>query len=128
MAKKKTKIKKVPTINNNQICQSRIMAIKDTMGILSGKWKFHILGTLLQGDKLRFMDLLREVDGIGTKMLSKELQDLEINHLIQRKVLDTKPVTVEYQITDFGKTLAPIIDEIAKWGQAYRNYVYQLEH
>lgn len=124
--KKTARVKKVAKINNNQICQSRILAIKDTMGILSGKWKFHILGTLLQGDKLRFMDLLREVDGIGTKMLSKELQDLELNHLVQRTVHNTKPVTVEYQITEFGKTLAPIIDEIAKWGLAYRDYVYQL--
>lgn len=94
------------------------------MDLLSGKWKFHILGTLMQGDKLRFMDLMREVEGIGTKMLSKELQDLEMNHLISRKVLNTRPITVEYQITDFGKTLEPIIGEIAKWGIAYRDYVY----
>lgn len=118
-------MKKSAVINNNQVCQTRIAGIKDTMEVLSGKWKFHILGTLMQGDKLRFMDLLREVDGIGTKMLSKELQDLEINHLINRTVLNTKPVTVEYRITDFGKTLEPIIDEISKWGIEYRNYVYR---
>lgn len=117
-------MKKLPVINNNEACQTRITGIRDTMEVLSGKWKFHILGTLMQGDKLRFMDLLREVGGIGTKMLSKELHDLEMNHLISRTVLDTKPVTVEYQITDFGATLEPIIDEIAKWGIAYRNFVY----
>lgn len=97
------------------------------MEVLSGKWKFHILGTLMQGEKLRFMDLLREVEGIGTKMLSKELRDLEVNHLISRTVLNTRPVTVEYQITEFGKSLAPVIDEIAKWGVAYRNYVFNRE-
>lgn len=117
------KMKKNPSLNNNIICQNRILAIKDTMELLSGKWKFHILGTLLQGDKLRFMDLLREVNGIGTKMLSKELQDLELNRLISRTVLNTKPVTVEYQITEYGKTLEPIIDEIAKWGISYRNAI-----
>lgn len=114
-------MKKSAILNNNSVCKTRILAIKDTMEILSGKWKFHILGTLMLGDKLRFMDLLREVDGIGTKMLSKELQDLEMNHLIRRTVLNTRPVTVEYEITDSGKTLAPIIDEIAKWGIAYRD-------
>lgn len=114
-------MKKSATLNNNSVCKTRILAIKDTMEILSGKWKFHILGTLMLGDKLRFMDLLREVDGIGTKMLSKELQDLEMNHLIRRTVLNTRPVTVEYEITDSGKTLEPIIDEIAKWGIAYRD-------
>lgn len=117
-------MKKEPILNNSAICKGRILAIKDTMELLSGKWKFHILGTLLQGDKLRFMDLLREVDGIGAKMLSKELQDMEMNRLISRTVLNTKPVTVEYEMTDYGKTLAPIIDEIAKWGTAYRNALH----
>lgn len=117
-------MRKQCVLNNNDTCKNRIVAIKDTMEILSGKWKFHIIGTLLQGERLRFMDLLREVNGIGTKMLSKELQDLEMNHLISRTVLNTKPVTVEYEITEFGKTLAPIIDEIAKWGIAYKKALY----
>lgn len=117
-------MKKQAILNSNVTCQTRISSIKDTMDILSGKWKFHILGTLIQGEKLRFMDLLREVDGIGSKMLSKELQDLEMNHLISRMVLNTKPITVEYKITEFGKTLSPIIDEIAKWGIAYKSAIY----
>jgi DNA-binding HxlR family transcriptional regulator len=117
-------MKKKALVNNNPVCQTRIMAIKDTMEILSGKWKFHIIGTLIQGEKMRFMDLLREVDGIGAKMLSKELQDMEMNQLVSRTVLNTKPVTVEYEITEYGKTLTPIIDEIAKWGTAYRNSLY----
>jgi DNA-binding HxlR family transcriptional regulator len=116
-------MQKKKIINHTPVCKVRIQAIKDTMGILSGKWKFHILGTLIEGNKLGFMDLLREVDGIGTKMLSKELQDLEMNHLISRRVLDTKPITVEYAITSYGKTLTPIIDEIAKWGVEYRKSI-----
>lgn len=121
-------MKKQSVVNNNNICQIRIQAIKDAMEILSGKWKFHILGTLMLGDKLRFMDLLREVDGIGRKMLSKELQDLEINRLITRTVLDTKPITVEYSITEFGKTLSPTINEIANWGIGYRKAIYNKDH
>jgi DNA-binding HxlR family transcriptional regulator len=66
------------------------------------------------------MDLLREINGIGSKMLSKELQDLEMNNLISRKVMDTKPITVEYTITKQGKTLSTLIDELAKWGINYR--------
>lgn len=73
---------------------------------------------------MRFMDLIREVDGIAAKMLSKELQDMEMNRLVSRTVLNTKPVTVEYEITEYGKTLSPIIDEIANWGIAYRNSIY----
>lgn len=118
-------MKKNSTINDTPSCKVRITAIKDTMGILSGKWKFHILGTLMEGGKMRFMDLLREVDGVAAKMLSKELQDMEMNHLINRTVLNTKPITVEYEVTEYGRTLKPIIDEIAKWGVAYRDALYK---
>ncbi|RLJ99583.1 winged helix-turn-helix transcriptional regulator [Tenacibaculum discolor] len=114
---------KKSVINNTPICQVRMQAISDAMSVLSGKWKFHILGTLIEGNKLGFMDLLREIDGIGSKMLSKELQDLEMNRLVNRTVKNTKPITVEYTITEHGKTLAPLIDTLANWGIEYRRSV-----
>lgn len=117
-------MKKIAKINATPVCQTRILAISDTMSLLSGKWKFHILGTLIEDNKLGFMDLLREINGIGTKMLSKELQDLEMNNLISRTVMNTKPITVEYSITEYGKTLSSLIDEIAKWGIEYRKSIY----
>jgi DNA-binding HxlR family transcriptional regulator len=117
-------MKKKVVVNDTPVCQVRMQAISDSMSILSGKWKFHILGTLIEGNKLGFMDLLREVNGIGTKMLSKELQDLELNHLVSRTVMNTKPITVEYAITEYGATLSPLIDELAKWGIEYRQSVY----
>lgn len=119
--------KKKSVINNTPVCKVRVQAISDTMSILSGKWKFHILGTLIEGEKLGFMDLMREIEGIGSKMLSKELQDLERNHLVSRTVLDTKPITVEYAVTEYGSTLSPIINELAKWGIDYRNSVHGAE-
>ena len=105
-------------------CHFRINAVKDSMELLTGKWKIHILGTLLYGGKMRFMDLQREIDGIGSKMLSKELQDLEMNQLLTRTVLNTKPITVEYELTDFGRTLEPVIDSIAQWGIDYRETLF----
>jgi len=111
-------------VNYTPVCQARMQAISDAMSLLSGKWKFHIVGTLIEGNTLGFMDLLREINGIGSKMLSKELQDLEINNLVNRKVMHTKPITVEYSITEYGKTLLPLIDELAKWGMDYRKSVY----
>ena len=111
-------MKKNAAINATPVCQIRMQAISDAMSLLSGKWKFHILGTLIAGNTLGFMDLLREIKGIGTKMLSKELQDLEMNNLVSRTVMSTKPVTVQYSITENGKTLSSLIDELAKWGIA----------
>lgn len=107
-----------------KFCRYRTNAVKDSMELLTGKWKIHILGTLLYAGKMRYMDLQREIEGIGSKMLSKELQDLEMNQLITRTVLNTKPITVEYDLTEFGRTLEPIIDAIAQWGIDYRETLY----
>ena len=105
-------------------CRFRINAVKDSMDILTGKWKIHIVGTLLYAGKMRFMDLQREVGGIGSKMLSKELQDLEMNNLVTRTINNTKPITVEYELTDFGRTLEPVIDALAQWGIHYRETLF----
>lgn len=118
-------MRKQAKLNTTPICKNRITAIRDSMEILSGKWKFHILGTLMEGGSMRFMDLLREVEGIAAKMLSKELQDLEMNQLVSRTVLDTKPITVAYEVTEYGRTLKPIIDELANWGTAYRDAMFR---
>ncbi|HXA00901.1 MAG TPA: helix-turn-helix domain-containing protein [Cytophagaceae bacterium] len=104
-------------------CSKEILAIKDAMDVLSGKWKIHIIATLTYRGAVRFMDLLRLVDGIAAKMLSKELQDLEINLLIKRTVLDTKPITVEYELTSHGKTLERTINELHLWGKSHRKKI-----
>ncbi len=105
-------------------CSKKFIAIRDAMELLSGKWKIHIISVLLYKGKLRFMDLTREIDGIAAKMLSKELQDLEINDLVKRTVCNTKPVTVEYEITEYGKSLGKVVDEIMNWGAAHRERVF----
>ncbi len=118
-------MKKEASYKKDKACRQTLLAIKDTMELLSGKWKIQIIGTLIDKDKLRFMDLLREVDGIAAKMLSKELQDLEINELVKRTICNTKPITVEYEITEYGRTLKPIISEIAKWGIEHRKKLFE---
>jgi len=110
---------------NKELCREKITAIKNTMDILSGKWKIHIISMLMRNGKMRFMDLLREVEGIGAKMLSKELQDMEMNHLVTRTVKNTKPITVEYDITEYGQTLEDIVQAIANWGYVYRKSLHE---
>lgn len=105
-------------------CEQTLMAIKDTMELLSGKWKMTIIGSLLMNDSMRFMDLMRDVNGIAAKMLSKELQELEVNKLISRTVKNTKPVTVEYALTEHGYSLGTLINEVAKWGSLHRNKLF----
>lgn len=89
-------------------CQVQIRALTDTMELLSGKWKLIILGTLLRNGTMRFMELKRTLSGIAPKKLSKDLQDLELNQLV-KEVMNTKPITVEYSITEHGRTLDNLI-------------------
>jgi DNA-binding HxlR family transcriptional regulator len=103
-------------------CNQYLLGVRDTMDILSGKWKISIIGSLRFGKK-RFKELQRDVEGITAKMLSKELRDLEINELVTRTVYNTKPVTVEYEITSYGKTLESVIHEIAEWGVKHRKKI-----
>jgi DNA-binding HxlR family transcriptional regulator len=101
----------------------RVLSIRDAIEVLSGKWKVQIIGTLLFGGKMRFMDLMRNVDGVAAKMLSKELHDLESHQLVKRTVRETKPITVEYEITEYGRSLETVIKSIANWGLAHRRKI-----
>ncbi len=107
-------------------CKEQLIAIRDTMILLSGKWKIQIIGWLLYG-KVRFMDLLRGIDGIAAKMLSKELQELEQNELVVRTVMPTKPITVEYALTEHGQTLGGVIEAISGWGVTHRKFLFKKE-
>jgi len=103
-------------------CSQKILAISDTMEILNGKWKMSIIACLCY-KPMRYSELLKEVKGISGKMLSRELKDLEINELIDRHVLNTAPVAVEYQITDYGKSLKQLTNTIAEWGSIHRQRI-----
>ena len=103
----------------------RIRAIQDALDFLGGKWKLPILQALTTGGKQRFRELERSVTGITPKMLSKELQDLEMNRLIKRMVLDTKPVSVEYEITEYSASLFPVLNALSDWGLQHRALIMQ---
>lgn len=107
-------------------CRAHHRAISDTMDVLSGKWKIRIIGELTFG-KRRFGELNTSIIGIAAKMLSKELQDLEANHLVKRTVLNTKPITVEYELTEYGHTVTPIINTMAIWGKTHRETIREKE-
>ena len=108
----------------SQECNQEVRAISDTMELLSGKWKIQIIATLIIHGKMRFMELKRTVNGIGAKKLSQDLEQLEINKLITRTVMNTKPITVEYEITPYGSTMTQLIKEITVWGIGHRKHMF----
>ena len=102
-----------------------MMAVQDSMDVLNGKWKIPIISSICYYNTRRFSDILNDVPGVSNKMLSKELKELEINKLIKRTVLDTQPVTVQYQLTEHGKTLQTIITNLTDWGIAHRKKILE---
>ena len=87
-----------------------------TMGIIGGKWKTVILFHLMN-NKLRYNKLRKSMPTVTERTLSLQLKALEEDGLISRKVYASKPpLKVEYSLTDFGKTLIPLIKAIADWG------------
>ena len=101
-------------------CISELLPTRDTLELLSGKWKILIIMALAVKGPSRFMEMVRDIGNITPKMLSKELRDLEQNELVTRTVLPTIPVTVEYALTDYGRTLRPVIVAMRDWGVTHR--------
>lgn len=108
--------------HESEDCKMKIMAISDAMYTLGGKWKMHIIASLYFGER-RYSDLLESIGNISGKMLSRELKEMETNLLIHRKVMETRPITVQYALTEYGKKLLPIIDNLAEWGFEHRKKV-----
>ena len=103
-------------------CQRVLLSIRDALEVLNGKWKIPIVVSLSHGTK-RFKQIAADVHGITDKMLSKELKDLEAHQLITRTVYDSFPPTVEYAITEHGRSLGEVIDGLKEWGDKHRKKV-----
>jgi DNA-binding HxlR family transcriptional regulator len=103
----------------SEACQQSIGAIRDTLYVLSGKWKLPIIVALSSGP-MRFKDLQRSLEEITPKILSKELKELELNEFVTRTVYATSPVTVEYALTKYSESLDSIIEKMREWGLQHR--------
>ena len=87
-----------------------------TMGLIGGKWKTVILFHLIVGT-LRYNELRKMMPTVTERTLSLQLKTLEEDGIVLRKVYTSKPpLKVEYSLTEFGKTLIPLLQSIAEWG------------
>lgn len=107
---------------DHKSCRNNIRAIHDALDVIGGKWKISIIACLTF-NAMRYSELLKEVQGISGKMLSRELKELEANQLITREVLSTHPIMVRYALTPYGKSLQPLTLTIAQWGINHRKRI-----
>ena len=92
--------------------------VEITIQLIGGKYKAIILWHLMNGT-LRYSELHRRIPKATDKMLAQQLRELEKDGLINRVVYPVVPPKTEYSLTDFGRSLTPILDEMCNWGKSY---------
>ncbi len=98
---------------------SAVEALARTLAVIGGKWTVEVVGALLDGPR-RYSRIKATIGGIGAKMLSLRLQELERRGFVTRTHYPEIPPRVEYALTDAGRTLAPIIEAMASWGKVHK--------
>ena len=92
-----------------------------TLSLISGKYKMVILYCLMEFEPVRFNELGRYLKKVSDKTLSQMLKELERDGLIMRTVYPQIPPKVEYALTERGKSLMKVLDQLCVWGEAHRN-------
>jgi len=103
----------------NEDCSQLISSVRDALYVVGGKWKLPIISALRSGPK-RFNELQKALEDITPKILSKELKELELNEFVNRTVYATSPVTVEYELTEYSKSLTKVVIELSNWGAQHK--------
>lgn len=99
-------------------------SVESTLQLISGRWKSVLLYHLIFEGEHRYNELQKKIPGITRRMLSLQLKDLENDGLIERHVLQEKPLMVSYGITGYGYSLKPVIQMLHQWGNEFN----QLNH
>lgn len=94
-------------------------AVTCAVEVIGNKWHPVILHRLVRRGPLRFSELADDIGPITNKVLSDSLDDLETKGIVDREVVNDKPVRVAYSLTERGESLEPVIDALEEWGQTY---------
>ncbi|MDB5014634.1 MAG: HxlR family transcriptional regulator [Daejeonella sp.] len=118
------KIIKDEHLPSHEACAGSLRNVLDALYVLNGKWKLALILSLVQSSK-RFNEIQNEITGISSKVLAKELKDLELNDLITRNVYPTTPVSIIYEATEYSRTLKNVLGELSAWGEQHREKIKQ---
>jgi DNA-binding HxlR family transcriptional regulator len=99
--------------------------VEAALEVIGGKWKCVILFHLLSGTK-RFNELRRLVPNVTQRMLTLQLRELENDGIVERKIYQQIPPRVDYSLTEFGRTLEPILLIVKDWGNQYIERIIDL--
>ena len=99
-----------------------IVALKNAMNVINGKWKLAIVATMIKQPR-RFNEIERLLQGITPRMISKELKELELNNVVHKiDYLDSESgrMTAMYDLTESGRKLEKLMVQMAVWGQEHK--------
>ncbi|UAY53939.1 helix-turn-helix transcriptional regulator [Arachidicoccus terrestris] len=102
--------------------QAELKALQNTLYFIGGKWRIPVINSICNGNR-RFREIERSIPGITTRMLSKELKDMELNKLVNRNVYSETPVLIEYEPTEYCRTFGRIIQEMIRWGEQHDKFI-----
>jgi DNA-binding HxlR family transcriptional regulator len=94
--------------------------VTTTLSVIGGKWKPIILYTVYKETR-RFSEIRKLIPTISQKMLTQQLRELEADDIIHRRVYPVVPPKVEYSLTEYGRTLMPILDAMVAWGEKHKS-------
>ena len=96
--------------------------VEVTLAVIGGKWKVLLLWYLKEPVR-RFSELRRLIPGFTQKMLTQQLREPEADRLVERKVYAQVPPKVEYSLTEYGRSLGPVLNVMCRWGVEHRERV-----
>lgn len=103
-----------------------VKPVRDTLDVISGKWKLPIIISIGVGNE-RFTDIQESIPNITPKVLAKELKELEQHQLIKRIITEGYPVKVTYKSEPYAATLMPIIYAMKEWGLNHRKKIFSTQ-
>lgn len=93
--------------------------VATTVQLIGSKWKILIIRNLMERP-WRFNELKRDLKGISQKVLTDSLRSMENDGIVNRKIYPEVPPRVEYSLSELGRSMQPIIEAMAKWGENYK--------
>jgi DNA-binding HxlR family transcriptional regulator len=111
-------------LHTDEPCAASVNYISDALYVLGGKWKLALIFSLTESPK-RFGELQKILQGIGPKMLAKDLKELELNEFVIRRVYDGTPAKVVYEATAYSESLSKVLFELKDWGMQHRQKIKQ---
>ena len=112
--------------HDHQDCLQALRPIRDTLDVISGKWKLQIIISVNAGNR-RFTEIQRSIPKLTPKVLAKELKELEQNGLIERVITEGYPILIEYFPTDYTQTLDQVVESLQYWGENHRQHIFKKE-